>query len=270
VADHPQRGPRLPPRFIIRLAWSTHRDLPAHRGPPGAVALQAWPLGHAAPDDHGPPHGPAPQRHRRLPPGRPQPGHAGDERLGRPGAGLVAQPAGPARGDRRAGGEARAVRAHAAQGAERSRLWARLVRHRPATGCLCGEAVLTDGGSGPWTATGIALIGRARPWTSRHQATTGTPRWCTRTRSAGMAWTRPPPGRVAPSAACGASMPTNPHPWPPSASPTDEPDITTERRSPEQKGHGPRNSGGLSRLKRTRKDNRINASSRIPTIRSIS
>src|SRR5512132_410612 len=71
-------------------------DLPAHRWPPGAVAPQAWPLGHAAPDDDGPPHRPAPQRHRRVLPGRPEPGHAGDERLGRPGAGLVAQPAGAA------------------------------------------------------------------------------------------------------------------------------------------------------------------------------
>jgi hypothetical protein len=50
-----------------------------------------------------------------------------------------------------------------------------VVRHRPATGRLCGETVVTDGGRDPGTATGIALIGRARPWTIRHEETTGTP-----------------------------------------------------------------------------------------------
>jgi hypothetical protein len=57
-----------------------------------------------------------------------------------------------------------------------------VVRHRPATGRLCGETVVTDCGRGPGTATGVALIGWARPWTIRHEETTGTPGLFTLTR----------------------------------------------------------------------------------------
>jgi deazaflavin-dependent oxidoreductase (nitroreductase family) len=60
-------------------------------------------------------------------------------------------------------GETRAVRARAAQGTDRSRLWARWSDIDRATGRLCGQTVIPDRGGDPGTATGIALIGRARP-----------------------------------------------------------------------------------------------------------
>ena len=126
MADHHERDPRLPPRFIIRLAWSTHRAI--YRVTGGRVGL--W---------------------------RPKPGRWGTLRLTTTGRrtgrlrsvivgyfedgpnldtlamngwddpepawwlNLQAQP--DATVD--LAGEARAVRARAAQGAERSRLWAR-------------------------------------------------------------------------------------------------------------------------------------------------
>jgi deazaflavin-dependent oxidoreductase (nitroreductase family) len=126
VADNHQRGPRLPPRWFVRLAWLTHRA--SYRGSGGRVGL--W---------------------------RPKPGRWGTLRLtttgrrtGRPrsvivgyvqdGPNLVtlamngwADPA-PAwwlnlqthpDATVELVGETRAVRARAAQGAERSRLWAR-------------------------------------------------------------------------------------------------------------------------------------------------
>jgi F420H(2)-dependent quinone reductase len=126
VAGNRERGPRLPPRWFIRLAWSTHRAIV--RGSGGRVGL--W---------------------------RPKPRRWGTLRLtttgrrsGRPrsvivgyfqdGPNLVtlamngwADPE-PAwwlnlqtRPDATVelGGETRAVRARAAQGAERARLWAR-------------------------------------------------------------------------------------------------------------------------------------------------
>ena len=73
------------------------------------------------------------------------------------------------------------------------------------------------------------MIGRARPWIVRDEETTGTPGLVTSVRSAGMAWPRPPPDRIATSSPCGASMSAN---RPPGAlgitlgAATDEPDIT--------------------------------------------
>ena len=125
VPDNRERGPRLPPRFIIRLAWSTHRAI--YRGTGGRLGL--W---------------------------RPKPGRWGTLRLtttgrrtGRPrsvivgyfqdGPNLVTlamngwadpEPAWwlnlQAQPDATVElvGDTRAVRARAAQGAERSRLWA--------------------------------------------------------------------------------------------------------------------------------------------------
>jgi F420H(2)-dependent quinone reductase len=126
MSDKRDRGPRLPPRFIIRLAWSTHRAI--YRVTGGRVGL--W---------------------------RPKPGRWGTLRLtttgrrtGRPrsvivgyfqdGPNLVTlamngwadpepawwlnlQTQPDATVD--LAGETRAVRARAAQGAERSRLWAK-------------------------------------------------------------------------------------------------------------------------------------------------
>ena len=64
-------------------------------------------------------------RDRRLHRGRPEPRHPGDERLGRPGARLVAQPPGAARGDGRAAGRAaRGARRAPRSAEERARLWA--------------------------------------------------------------------------------------------------------------------------------------------------
>jgi F420H(2)-dependent quinone reductase len=126
VSDKGERGPRLPPRWFIRVAWTTHRAI--YRVSGGRVGL--W---------------------------RPKPGRWGTLRLtttgrrsGRPrsvivgyfedGPNLVTlamngwadpepawwlnlqtQPDATVE----LGGETRAVRARAAQGAERSRLWAR-------------------------------------------------------------------------------------------------------------------------------------------------
>jgi deazaflavin-dependent oxidoreductase (nitroreductase family) len=126
MPDNPKRGPRLPPRFIIRLAWSTHRAI--YRITGGRLGL--W---------------------------HPKPGRWGTLRLtttgrrtGQPrsvivgyfqdGPNLVTlamngwahqEPAWwlnlQAQPDATVdlAGEVRAVRACAAQGAERSRLWAR-------------------------------------------------------------------------------------------------------------------------------------------------
>jgi deazaflavin-dependent oxidoreductase (nitroreductase family) len=126
VSDQRERGPRLPPRWFIRLFWSTHRTV--YRVTGGRLGL--W---------------------------RPKPGRWGTLRLtttgrrtGRPrsviigyfqdGPNLVTlamngwadpEPAWwlnlQAQPDATVDllGEARAVRARAAQGAERSRLWAR-------------------------------------------------------------------------------------------------------------------------------------------------
>jgi deazaflavin-dependent oxidoreductase (nitroreductase family) len=182
VADHRQRGPRLPPRWFIRLAWSTHRAI--YRVTGGRLGL--W---------------------------RPKPGRWGTLRLtttgrrtGRPhsvivgyfedGPNLVtlamngwadpepawwrnlqAQPEATVE----LVGATRAVRARAAQGSGAVAPVGPLVRDRPATGRLCGDAVVTDGGGGPGSASGIALIGRARPPTSRHEEPTGTPRLSTLT-----------------------------------------------------------------------------------------
>jgi hypothetical protein len=60
VADHRGRGLWLPPRWCIRLAWSTHRASDQLTG--GRLGLwrpHAWPLGHAVSDHDGPPHWPA-------------------------------------------------------------------------------------------------------------------------------------------------------------------------------------------------------------------
>ena len=125
MSDNRERGPRLPPRFIIRLAWSTHRAI--YRGTGGRLGL--W---------------------------RPKPGRWGTLRLTTTGRrtgrsrsvivgyfedgpnlvtlamngwadpepawwlNLQAQPDATVE----LVGDTRAVRARAAQGAERSRLWA--------------------------------------------------------------------------------------------------------------------------------------------------
>jgi hypothetical protein len=176
--------------------------------PRRSVAPQAWPLGHAASDDDGPSHWPVPQRHRRVLRGRPESGHARDERLGRPGAGLVAQPAVAARRDRRSPRSGPCGAGACCPGSGAVAPVGQVVRHRPATGRLCGETVVTDCGRGPGTATGIALIG------GRDHGPSGTrrppaPQGCSPSLRSAIAWTRSPPDRIATSSACGASMPIN-------------------------------------------------------------
>jgi deazaflavin-dependent oxidoreductase (nitroreductase family) len=174
VADERERGPRLPPRFIIRLAWSTHRTI--YRVTAGRLGL--W---------------------------RPKPGRWGTLRLtttgrrtGRPrsvivgyfqdGPNLVtlamngwadpepawwlnlqAQPRRPSSWSVRPV----RVRARAAQGAERSRLWARwseidrqLDGYAAKRSSPTAVVVLEP-------RTAIALIGRARTGTISHQETSG-------------------------------------------------------------------------------------------------
>ena len=210
MADNRERGPRLPPRWFIRLFWSTHRAI--YRVTGGRLGL--W---------------------------RPKPGRWGTLRLtttgrrtGRPrsiivgyledGPNLVtlamngwadpepawwrnlqAQPEATVElvGEGPCGAGARRPGSGAVASV------GPLVRHRPAHGRLCGQTVGTDGGGDPGTATAVALTWAGATMDIRHQETTGTPRWCTRTPVGTHAWTRPPPGRVATSSACGASMPTN-------------------------------------------------------------
>ena len=120
-------APSLPPRWFIRSFWAAQRAVYAATG--GRIGLRT------ATDDHqgmmrlhtvGRRTGEPADRHPRLLRGRSRPRHHGDERLGRPRACLVAQPAGPPRRHRRPAGRAgAAVRARAAGPDERPRLWAR-------------------------------------------------------------------------------------------------------------------------------------------------
>ena len=173
MADERERGPRLPPRWFIRLAWSTHRTI--YRVTAGRLGL--W---------------------------RPKPGRWGTLRLsttgrrtGRPrsvivgyfqdGPNLVtlamngwadpepawwlnlqAQPQATVE----LVGETQAVRARG-PGSGAVAPVGQVVRDRPAAGRLCGQTVVTDGGGGPGTATALALIGRARTGTISHQETSG-------------------------------------------------------------------------------------------------
>ena len=80
------------------------RPLPAQRGSDRPLATGGrQQVRDDAPHDARATVGPAAGRDRRLLRGRPEPGHAGHERLGRHGAGVVAEPPGGARHDRRPG-----------------------------------------------------------------------------------------------------------------------------------------------------------------------
>ena len=77
------------------------RHLPVHGRPARPAAADAGPVRDAAPDDGRAPLRQGARGDPRLLRGRPQPGHARDERLGRGRAGLVAEPPGPTGGPRR-------------------------------------------------------------------------------------------------------------------------------------------------------------------------
>ena len=121
-----EQAPRTPPRFVVRTFWFLHRA--AYRLTWGR--LRPLPAGgrqqvrDAATHDHRASVRPVAGRDHRLLRGRPEPRHPGHERLGekepawwlnlqaRPET-IVELP-----------GETRAVRARAAAGEERDRLWA--------------------------------------------------------------------------------------------------------------------------------------------------
>ena len=53
MTERPERPPRLPPRWFIRLFWQLHRGLyPRHRRPARPVAPEAEAVGHPAADHH--------------------------------------------------------------------------------------------------------------------------------------------------------------------------------------------------------------------------
>ena len=82
MTAEPKRAPKLPPRFVVRTAWVIHRLLyrltpgryglgPAKPGKWGTMRLTPWAAARGGA-----------RRHPRLLRGWPEPGHAGDERLG--------------------------------------------------------------------------------------------------------------------------------------------------------------------------------------------
>jgi hypothetical protein len=68
--------------------------------------------------------------------------------------------------------------------------------------------------------TGIALIGRARPWTIRHQETTGTPGVVTRTAVGRHGLDKAAAWQDRDRLTLWCEHADQPHPWPPSASPS--------------------------------------------------
>jgi hypothetical protein len=77
------------------------RSVSGHPWSGRTPASEGQPLGDPAPHDHGASHGPEAQRDHRLPRGWAEPHRDGDERLGRWRAGLVAEPPGASRHERR-------------------------------------------------------------------------------------------------------------------------------------------------------------------------
>ena len=128
------------------------RGMPHQRWPGGAVASEARPMGHCASDDNGAPHRPAAQRDRRLLRGWSESGHPGDERLGRWGASLVAQPASASRRDGGSGQRVPTGAGTPCRGRGTIAPVGQVARHRQAARRLCGAAVVRDCGRDPGTA----------------------------------------------------------------------------------------------------------------------
>ena len=118
TTDRGRRAP-LPPRWVIRAAWTIHRAIYApHARPAGPPPPDARAVGDDAAHRRSGAARAGAARHPRLLRGWSEPGHHGHERLGRRGAGLVAQSPGeprhhgraarrPARGPRPCGHTAR-------------------------------------------------------------------------------------------------------------------------------------------------------------------
>ena len=99
----PSSPTRLPPRWVIRSVWIGHRTLVRVTGTRVGLArpTPGGRFGMLRLTTVGRKTGQAARGHARLHRGRPEPRDPGHERLGVPGAGLVAQPPGQAGRDRR-------------------------------------------------------------------------------------------------------------------------------------------------------------------------
>jgi F420H(2)-dependent quinone reductase len=118
--------PWLPPRWFIRLVWYAHRGLyRVTRGRIGLWRPKGTRWGTLRLTTTGGADRPGAQRDRRVLRGWLQPRHDGDERLGKGGAGVVAEPPGASGRTGRLVDGPRLVRAHAATGDESVRLWER-------------------------------------------------------------------------------------------------------------------------------------------------
>jgi len=111
MSDRRKNRPRLPPRGFIWLFWHTHRGIYRVTGwPRRSVASEEQPVGHPATHRHRASHGEGAKRDPWVLRGWSEPGHAGDERLGRRRARVVAQPPSASRSESRS--RRRAVHGH--------------------------------------------------------------------------------------------------------------------------------------------------------------
>ena len=107
TSTSPSRSDPPPPLACHPLLRGRPPRLPSTHGRAArALASEARPLGDHVPHDDRAPHGQGAERDARLLRGRPEPGRARRERLGRCRACLVAQPPGPSRRQGRAQGRA--------------------------------------------------------------------------------------------------------------------------------------------------------------------